>query len=65
MKYTPVFMFAFFFCCYSDANAYKRRRRSLLKVHVRSPRDLQFDGNFADTLETELEDHDSNNSEGN
>ena len=40
------------------------RRRSKL-VDVGSPRNLQFDGNFADTLETELRDDENNNSEGN
>ena len=42
-----------------------RRRFKLVKVHVGSPRSLQFDDNFDDTLETELEDHDNNNYEGN
>ena len=42
-----------------------RRRYKLVKVDVGSPRNLQFDGNFADTLETELRDDENNNSEGN
>ena len=39
-----------------------RRRYKLVKVVVGSPRNLQFGGNFTDTLETELEDDDNNNS---
>ena len=59
-------LYLFFGC--SDArmsSSGSRRRFKLVKVHVGSPRSLQFDYNFDDTLKTELEDHDNNNSEGN
>ena len=61
------FSFLFFFC--SDAyvpQSHAQRRRTLIKVHVRSSGKLHFDDNFADTREiAELEDHDNSNSEGN
>ena len=47
------------------ASSKHRRRFQLVKDHVESPRNLQFDDNFDDTLETELEEHDNNNSKGN
>lgn len=61
--------FMFFFVVFSCSDAFLtqrgQRRRSLIKAHVRSSRNLHFDDNFADTREiAELEDHNSN-SKGN
>lgn len=61
--------FSFLFFFFSDAyvpQSHAQRRRTLIKVHVRSSGKLHFDDNFADTREiAELEDHDNSNSEGN